>query len=36
MPLDLFTKTKIPHILPKEMNTVINDLKKSKNKDGCK
>ena len=35
MPLDLFSKTPIPGVLPDEMQKIINEIKKSLNKEEC-
>jgi hypothetical protein len=35
MPLDLFSKTPIPDVLPDEMQKIINEIKKSLNKEEC-
>lgn len=35
MPLDLFSKTPIPEVLPDEMQKTIDELKKSLNKEEC-
>lgn len=35
MPLDLFSKTPIPDVLPDEMQKIINEIKKSPNKEEC-
>ena len=35
MPLDLFSKTPIPNALPKEMQKIINEIKKSLDKAEC-
>ncbi|MFA6184107.1 MAG: hypothetical protein WC682_03315 [Parcubacteria group bacterium] len=35
MPLDLFSKTRLPQKLPVEMEEVVNDLKKSFSKEDC-
>ncbi|PIR05407.1 hypothetical protein COV56_03025 [Candidatus Kuenenbacteria bacterium CG11_big_fil_rev_8_21_14_0_20_37_9] len=35
MPLDLFSKTPIPDVLPNEMQKIINEIKKSLNKEEC-
>lgn len=35
MPLDLFSKTPVPDVLPDEMQKIINEIKKSLNKEGC-
>lgn len=35
MPLDLFSKTPIPDVLPDDMQKIINEIKKSLNKEEC-
>lgn len=35
MPLDLFSKTPVPNVLPDEMQKIINEIKKSLNKEEC-
>lgn len=35
MPLGLFSKTPIPDVLPEEMQKIINEIKKSLNKEEC-
>lgn len=35
MPLDLFSKTHIPDVLPHEMQVAVDDLKKSSDKEEC-
>jgi lysyl-tRNA synthetase class I len=35
MPLDLFSKTPMPSKLPNEMEKIINEIKKSLNKEEC-
>lgn len=35
MPLDFFSKTSLPNLLPEEMEKVVNQLKQSLNKEDC-
>lgn len=35
MPLDLFLKTPVPDVLPDEMQKIVDEMKKSLNKDDC-